>query len=400
MVDNRVYSRSYERTINDVCQVIHHAKLEEKDLRPLTQVLYFSEEFPEYKILELDKELFKCLKESDKLVLRGQKTDKAVLCTKNKTFDIKEAETSNSLLLIPNLKFAEDVPAESGDRDIEEKEIVGVYHEYFELKQIRPRLLPLRNFLKMKPYKGIELEEEDQSGEGYFDTEKLLEFVQASEEELVDALRDIQAFSVNGKWRILDNDYHFRVLGQFLALVESNSWGLDQIPFGESLSELSALFPDYVLHHIFQIYLEPTGEYTDNDDELFKLVEFKICRFLGTYLLRTVEKFNLNDFLRTWRDSVPEGMITSLDQLGGLAVMTPDSRPPAIWLLDEEDLPEDFQERFTILFSAKERWTYDEIHPYIKRLSTEKQSVNSILTKYSRTSNVNGVRYHSARHGK
>ncbi|XP_014282169.1 sister chromatid cohesion protein DCC1 isoform X3 [Halyomorpha halys] len=358
MVDNRVYSRSYERTINDVCQVIHHAKLEEKDLRPLTQVLYFSEEFPEYKILELDKELFKCLKESDKLVLRGQKTDKAVLCTKNKTFDIKEAETSNSLLLIPNLKFAEDVPAESGDRDIEEKEIVGVYHEYFELKQIRPRLLPLRNFLKMKPYKGIELEEEDQSGEGYFDTEKLLEFVQASEEELVDALRDIQAFSVNGKWRILDNDYHFRVLGQFLALVESNSWGLDQIPFGESLSELSALFPDYVLHHIFQIYLEPTGEYTDN------------------------------------------GMITSLDQLGGLAVMTPDSRPPAIWLLDEEDLPEDFQERFTILFSAKERWTYDEIHPYIKRLSTEKQSVNSILTKYSRTSNVNGVRYHSARHGK
>lgn len=58
-----------------------------------------------------------------RLVLRGQKTDKAVLCTKNKTFDIKEAETSNSLLLIPNLKFAEDVPIESGDRDIEEKEV-------------------------------------------------------------------------------------------------------------------------------------------------------------------------------------------------------------------------------------------------------------------------------------
>lgn len=76
--------------------------------------------------------------------------------------------------------------------------IVGVYHEYFELKQIRPRLLALRNFLKMKPYKGIELEEEDQSGEGYFSTEKLLEFVQASEEELGDALRDVQAFSVNG----------------------------------------------------------------------------------------------------------------------------------------------------------------------------------------------------------
>ena len=60
---------SYERTVYDVCQVIHHAKLEDKDLRPVTQVLYFAEEFPEYKILELDKEIFKCLKESDKYVL-------------------------------------------------------------------------------------------------------------------------------------------------------------------------------------------------------------------------------------------------------------------------------------------------------------------------------------------
>ena len=60
------------------------------------------------------------------------------------------------------------------------------------------------------------------------------------------------------------------------------------------------------------------------------------------------------------------GIQTSLDQLAGLVVLTPDSQPPAIWLLDEEDLPEDLQERFTILFSAKEKWTYDEIQPYIK----------------------------------
>lgn len=66
-----------------------------------------------------------------------------------------------------------------------------------------------------------------------------------------------------GNWRLLDNDYHFRVLSQFLGLVESNSWPLDQVPIGESLSELSALFPDYVLHHICQIYLEPIGDYTD-----------------------------------------------------------------------------------------------------------------------------------------
>ena len=56
-------------------------------------------------------------------MFRGQKTDKAVLCTKNKTFDIKEAETSNSLLIIPKLKFAEDISSELAERDIEDKEV-------------------------------------------------------------------------------------------------------------------------------------------------------------------------------------------------------------------------------------------------------------------------------------
>lgn len=60
------------------------------------------------------------------------------------------------------------------------------------------------------------------------------------------------------------------------------------------------------------------------------------------------------------------GMSTSLDQLAGLAVASPTSRPPAIWILEEEELPEDLQERFNALFGTKEKWTYDEIAPYIK----------------------------------
>lgn len=390
----------YVRKVEDVSQVILHAKLEEKDLRPLTQVLYFDDDFPEYKILELDKELFSCLKEGDKLVFRGQKSDKAVLCTKNKTYDIKEAETSNSVLLIPELKFADNIKAELAERFIEEKKIVGVYHEYFELKLIKPRLLKLKTLLGAKPYRGSELEEDDQTGDGYLTLEKLLYQVQASEEELKEGLQEVGAFLINGNWRFLEHDYHFRVLSQLLGLIESNSWPLDQIPIGECLSELKDIIPDPVLHHLFQMYFEPTGDYNDSGDELFRLKENEICRFLGSCLLRPVEKFNLHDFLRTWQESVPEGMNTSLEQLAGLAVASPESRPPSIWLFEEEQLPEDLQERFNVLFSVKPRWTYDEIAPYIRRFATEKQSVNALLTKFSRTSNFNGIRYHSARHGK
>ena len=44
------------------------------------------------------------------LTLRGDKKDSAVLCTNDKTFDIKEAETSNTLLLTENCVLGPDLP--------------------------------------------------------------------------------------------------------------------------------------------------------------------------------------------------------------------------------------------------------------------------------------------------
>jgi sister chromatid cohesion protein DCC1 len=45
-----------------------------------------------------------------RVVFKGEQNESAVLCTENKTYDVKEAETSNSILLLPELTFPnEDV---------------------------------------------------------------------------------------------------------------------------------------------------------------------------------------------------------------------------------------------------------------------------------------------------
>jgi sister chromatid cohesion protein DCC1 len=49
------------------------------------------------------------LKESN-LLCRGEEEESVVLCTSTHTFDVKEAETSNSLLLLPDLSFPEHMP--------------------------------------------------------------------------------------------------------------------------------------------------------------------------------------------------------------------------------------------------------------------------------------------------
>lgn len=42
-------------------------------------------------------------------------------------------------------------------------------------------------------------------------------------------------------------------------------------------------------------------------EALFALKEDKVCQFLAETLLRTAGRFNLQDFLQAWQDSVPEG---------------------------------------------------------------------------------------------
>lgn len=45
------------------------------------------------------------------------------------------------------------------------------------------------------------------------------------------------------------------------------------------------------------------------------LCEEKVCRFFAELLLRAGRRFAYQDFLDTWQQSVPIGMITSLDHL-------------------------------------------------------------------------------------
>lgn len=74
-----------------------------------------------------------------------------------------------------------------------------------------------------------------------------------------------------GNWRLMEHDYHFRVLSHLLGLIESNSWLLGQIPIGECLSELSDIVPRFILNHLIQLYLTPIGDFNENGLFLFYL---------------------------------------------------------------------------------------------------------------------------------
>jgi hypothetical protein len=66
---------SYCRTVEDVQTVIHHAKLSDSDLQPLTQVLYFApgtEVQEKYKFMELDPTLLNNLQKGQRYLMRDE----------------------------------------------------------------------------------------------------------------------------------------------------------------------------------------------------------------------------------------------------------------------------------------------------------------------------------------
>ncbi|XP_067126212.1 sister chromatid cohesion protein DCC1 isoform X2 [Centruroides vittatus] len=377
--------------------MIHLSKLDDGDLKYVTQCLVGSEDFQNdgLKLMELDSSLLNELLKGKRYVIRGDKNDSAVLCTDTKTFEIKEAETSNSLLLLPDINFPEEIDNDDKTRIINVKEITDIFHSYFELRASRPNIRKLKTLLEENPYQGEEYEKDNVGRKYTF--QDLLDVVQASQTELEKALYDIQAYLINGYWRLLDFDYMTRIFTFILNLVDSNSWPINEIPEMKLLDTLEDLEPREIVKQSLYWFADLTEKVDDDGDKFFKLNERKVCRFYAEILLRPAGKFNLEEFLECWEKCVPEGMVTSLSQLDGLALTDYTSKPNVIYFYPVSDLPDSVNERFYQLFKTQSKWTYDNIYPYIKDLTTSNQDVNVLLTKYTRASTEKGVKYYSSK---
>ncbi|KAM9404165.1 sister chromatid cohesion protein DCC1 isoform 2-T2 [Salvelinus alpinus] len=329
------------------------------------------------------------------LVIRGDLDERAVLCSEDKTYDLKIADTSNLLLLVPGCLTPDQLTTDNqASSQLVHAQIWGFSNSYWELRKRHPKLKKLKKLLMENPYEGPGVSGQEDVPEGKYTMGDLLERIQASEEELEAQLQTIHACEVNGYWRLLDFDYEMRLLGHITQLVDSESWSFSKVPLRVSLEELGRLEPQEMIEHSLNCY---GRRYTDNDEVFFALNEDKVCRATAQMLLQNAVKFNLAEFQEVWQQSVPEGMGTRLDQLKSLALVDRSSKPETIFLLRVEDLPEDTLERFTHLFTMREKWTEEDITPYIQDLCGEKQTTGALLTKYARLSTQNGIKVFNSR---
>nr|CAG4641035.1 EOG090X09TV [Eulimnadia texana] len=375
-----------EHKNKEVRNVIQYAKLTEKELKKESYVLDLSSSMmdkKQYKLFEVTKPLLEYLNRGESLIIRGLEDDSAVVCTNDNTYDVKEAETSNSILLMPLLKDAR-VVEEDDKRTLLQQTVAGIYHTYFELKPLRPKLQRLRSLLREHAYRGRDSDDVEKTGLGFSD---LKEMIQMSESELLESLSSIDAIKMNGKWRLLDIQLQYK----WLTKVIQHTNGEACLTEDRVLKVTQGFETPQINSHLMNMYLEGA------EDNLSFNAE-KITGLFATCLFSHSKEYVLEEFTKVMDEVLPIGIDFRPEILRGMALVDETERPVKIVHLPEHSLPEDINDRLQVLFRKKAKWTLDEMTPYIKPLTLGNQNITGILTKYSRSFTQNGVKFYGAKY--
>jgi sister chromatid cohesion protein DCC1 len=359
------------------------------------------------------------IEEGKVLTFKGSlHNEKVVICTSKKTFEVRNAEQSNSLLVVPGLLSAQatsrsplkspqsgtinkslDKSLEDEDSDsppshhtIEHKPILKIFYEYLECRLVHPRIKKVQDLLQLTLYSGPE-NEHSIDRRSLFTRRQLFKTSQCSEGEFEEMLKKIRSIKIDGFMRLLSYEYEYRVVTLMISLIVENSWKLDEIEREATIEALDGIIPNEITQAIVEYYTESspaTGKFC------FK--EAMISRIIAQNVLQEGLKFHIDEFFATCQSAMPEGMQIQESHLGGIAIVDRDSPQPSIRGLFEENMSMELADRLRMLFQAKGRWTLQEISPYVEVFTTPQLTITSLLAKNVRSHVENGTRVYYAKH--
>lgn len=389
--------------------------------------LYFpdttAEEQSQWKLLELDPHILKEFEEGKTVQIKGGLHEKVVLCSDTKTYELKEAEISNSLVLVPGLKFAQQTTVSplkvsknninrsldtsneeeahtenERPKELEHIEVLKIFNEYFELRPIKPRFRKLYDLLQLTRYSGPENETDENIDPRFlFTWRQLLDTTQCSDAEFQSGLNMMRAITIGEHIRMLSVEYEHRVVSLMLDLIDENSWKLDEIDRTVAVESLKGIVPEEVVGGLFTVYTEEVPEKPGK----FKFNEEYVCQAVARHILQPGMRFHREDFMTTWQEDLPAEIRVKEEYLKGIGIIDNFAKPVSVISLNEFVLPTGLHERIKTLFTAKAQWTVEEITPFLATFLTGQQTVAAILMKFTRAMKLpDGSRVYLEKYGK
>ncbi|KAK0083474.1 hypothetical protein PV325_008729 [Microctonus aethiopoides] len=349
MADNS----KYVRTSEEVRATLHSLKMKTSDSKQFAQILYSTtiEEHSCIKLVEMDDHLLASLEENKCLFFKGGPHDFTVLTSLDRTYELREAETSNTLLLFPTIELSQNISINRDQDAWQAKQTAGgkLLHTYYETLRCQPKLEKILSLLEPSSFKGLAYEKQIDT-EYLYDWERLRRNIQSSDHELEEALTRYSVAIIDGYYRVISFEYKAQALTMMLDVMEENSWRLDQVNKEETFNALKQLIPETVFDIIFYEYAKPN----DDDKSLYTYDNEKVCRFLAQVLLAASPVNEYKQFMDAWRMGVPLRMFPKPEYLNGVAITKWNSREARKEIISfpASNLPEDINNRLNELFKG------------------------------------------------
>jgi sister chromatid cohesion protein DCC1 len=359
----------------------------------------------DFKLLEVDERILKELLQ-DGLTIKGGPDDEAVLCTSAATYAIKYVSTSNTVLLIPPSEKITNGNNDDG-MGFTMAQVVATSSGHLELVETAPQLDNLKTLLNQRPYvedlEGGQMQE-DEPLEGLYSWDDLTTMVQASDRQLKEALKALNAVQIGDYWRVVDERFMQGLLEVIFLSAVQHDWDLKCLQEAAVVQALKDdCYSPQIVRHCLSCYGKKGSTllndcktshvigFTLNEEngikecsQLWELDDTKVCLHYAKLLLRDSAKWKLEEFMKEWRRTTPAGMEPSIEMLRGEALV--EKLGPESWLqlYSISSLPTKPADRFSALFKERAKWEWDDLEPYLRDMQTPGQSVEAMLLKYTR----------------
>lgn len=316
-----------------------------------------------------------------------EKGGDVVLCTGDKTFSIKKVETSNHLFLVPPSTSTEgEFVLESSIKD------------YYEVKPAEGRTDKLAEILKNSLYEGKGASEEEMVDEKDLLTRtQLEEQIQASAQELHDALEALGVVEVRGKMRLLDENLRRSSTRELLDTIMIQRWDMSKIEENECRKSMPDTDEIYLRHSLYTLGTAVVDGMVDSDGKVWSLDKDKVAKATAHILFQNQKGGNsaiwpADDFVGEWSSRTPDSSsggaaLSGPDRalLAGIAVQVGDGYryAPA----EQVNLLPKAEERFKHMASIKQKYSQEEIAPYCTGLfgsAGQPRSIAELLLKHSK----------------
>uniref|UniRef100_A0A0N5AFF4 Sister chromatid cohesion protein DCC1 n=1 Tax=Syphacia muris TaxID=451379 RepID=A0A0N5AFF4_9BILA len=401
--DNNEDENSFELLGNlmNVTKLLELAKLPNTNTEIQQIVLSPNFSFDDYRLMEVSPAIANEIESgSAKFVFRGELDDYPVLCSNKTTYLVREADTSNTLMVLSDLHFSKDVKRD--EKCLKTIKMETVQMKYLVLSELKTVYLNrLKELLHEAEFQWMKVGEEPEvltERRKMYTFDELLNVIQLSENELRNALEHLPVINYNGFLRLLSIEFCDRLLMEFIELMDDDnepdisihSVNVPSLYNSLKRRETERIIPYDAVEWMVRSHC---NEEVKDGVHRFSVNERALCRSKASQLLRAAVRFELSEFEKLMEQLLPEGVQLKIEYLEGLALIDEElERGKTIRYLNVEDLPEGEIERLELLFTLRERWKVTEMRPFLSDICKTDREVNTLLTTQCRVAVINEER--------